>query len=78
MTSVMKVSKARFKAQALQHLRDVERTGKELVITDRGRPVVKVVPYSDDPEELLRSLRGSVKKLVDPLGPIHVEWEADR
>lgn len=78
MTSVMKISKSRFKARALEHLREVERSRRELVITDRGRPVVKVVPYSEDPEALLRSLRGSVKKLVDPLEPVDVEWEAER
>ncbi len=78
MTSVMMVSKARFKAKALEHLRDVERTGRELIITDRGRPVVKVVPYVDDPEALLRSLRGSVRRFVDPLQPVDVEWEAER
>ncbi len=74
----MRVSKANFKAKALQHLREVQRTGAELVITDRGRPVVKVVPYSDDPEALLRSLRGSVKRFVDPLAPVDVEWESAR
>lgn len=72
----MKVSKANFKAKALHHLREVERTGAELVITDHGRPVVKVLPYSDDPQPLLRSLHGSVKKFVDPLEPVDVEWEA--
>lgn len=66
----MKVSKSRFKAKALEHLRDIERTGGELVITDRGRPVVKVVPYrTSEPDEILRSLRGSVRKLVDPTRP---------
>lgn len=74
----MKISKSRFKARALEHLREVERSRSELVITDRGRPVVKVVPYSEDPEALLRSLRGSVKKLVDPLEPVDEEWEAER
>ncbi len=78
MTMVMRVSKARFKAKALEHLREVERTGAELVITDHGRPVVKVVPYADDPETLLRSLRGSVKRFVDPLKPVDVAWESSR
>jgi len=34
------VSKTQFKAQALQYFRQVEQTGQEVVITDRGRPVV--------------------------------------
>ena len=37
------ISKTRFKARALEYFREVERSGRELVITDRGRPVVKLV-----------------------------------
>lgn len=75
-----KLSKSRFKAKALEHLREVERTGSELVITDRGRPVVKVVPYREDPAAALRSLHGSVRKYIDPLAPaVHAgDWKAHR
>ncbi len=64
------VSKSSFKAKALEYFREVESTGKELVITDHGKPVLKVVPYSQDPAEVLRSLRGSVIRYVDPLEPV--------
>lgn len=67
------VSKSSFKAKALEYFREVESTGKELVITDHGKPVLKVVPYSRDPEEALRSLRGSVVRYVDPLEPVGLE-----
>lgn len=74
------LSKSRFKAKALEHLREVERSGSELVITDHGRPVVKVIPYREDPTAALRSLRGSVRKYVDPLRPaVFVgDWESTR
>lgn len=74
------LSKSRFKAQALEHLREVERSGSELVITDHGRPVAKVVPYRADPAESLRSLRGSVRKFVDPTLPVldPSDWESAR
>jgi prevent-host-death family protein len=74
------LSKSRFKAKVLEHLREVERSGSELVITDHGRPVVKVVPYRADPTAALRSLRGSVRKYVDPLRPaVPVgDWESTR
>ncbi len=39
------VSKAGFKPMALEYFRLVEETGIDLVITDRGRPVVKITPY---------------------------------
>lgn len=73
------VSKSSFKAKALEYFREVESTGKELVITDHGKPVLKIVPYSHDPAEALRSLRGSVIRYVDPLEPVGLEdWEALR
>lgn len=71
------VSKSQFKPRALQFFREVERTGRELVITDRGKPVLKVVPYAARPEQVLRELRGSVVEYRDPVEPVAVEdWEA--
>lgn len=73
------ISKSTFKAKALEYFREVESTGKALVITDHGKPVLKVVPYAHDPAEALRSLRGSVIRYVDPLEPVGEEdWEALR
>ena len=71
------VSKSRFKARALEYFRQVERTGQELIITDHGKPVLKIVPYSEDPEEVFRSLRGTVLKYQDPTAPVGLEdWES--
>ncbi len=71
------VSKSRFKAHALKLFRQVERTGGELIITDRGRPVLKVVPYAAEPERLLSELRESVLRYDDPEEPVAPEaWEA--
>ena len=67
------VSKSIFKGKALKYFREVESTGKELVITDHGKPVLKIVPYSHDPEEALRTLRGSVIRYTDPLEPVGLE-----
>ena len=51
------ISKSRFKARALEYFRQVERTGRELIITDRGKPVLKLVPFTEDPQQALRVLR---------------------
>ena len=73
------VSKSTFKARALEYFREVESTGRELIITDHGKPVLKVVPYAHDPAEALEALRGSVIRYDDPLEPIGLEdWEALR
>jgi prevent-host-death family protein len=73
------ISKSIFKAKALEYFREVESTGKELIITDHGKPVLKIVPYDHDPAEILKTLRGSVLRFDDPLEPVGVEdWEALR
>lgn len=73
------ISKSRFKSQALEYFRQVEKSRKPLIITDRGKPVLKVVPYSEDPEEILAELRNSVVKYKDPAKPVgESDWEALR
>jgi len=71
------VSKSMFKPHSLEYFRQIEKTGEELIITDRGRPVLKVVPYSADPEEYFKGLRNTVLKFDDPLEPVGLDdWEA--
>jgi prevent-host-death family protein len=73
------VSKSSFKAKTLEYFRQVENTGEELVITDNGKPILKIVPYTRDPEEALRALRGSVIRYTDPVEPVGLEdWESLR
>ena len=67
------VSKSKFKARALWYFREVERTGKSLIVTDHGRPVLRIVPYRDDPERSLLELRGSVVRYEAPLEPVGTE-----
>lgn len=71
------VSKSQFKPRSLEYFRKIEQTGEELIITDHGRPVLKVVPYTQDPEACFRGLRNTVLEYRDPLEPVAVdEWEA--
>ena len=71
------ISKSQFKPRALYYFREVEKTGRELIISDRGKPVLKIVPYTQDPEEALKTLRNTVVKYEDPTEPVGLEdWEA--
>jgi len=79
MTSTNAIPKSRFKSRALEYFRQVEKTRRPLIITDRGKPVLKVVPFSEDLQETLRELRHSVVKYKDPTKPIgERDWEALR
>lgn len=74
------VSKSQFKAQALEYLRTVEKQKQPLIITHAGKPVIRVTPYKEEPENpkaILESLRGSVKYYQDPDEPVGLsDWEA--
>jgi prevent-host-death family protein len=73
------VSKSRFKPRALNYFREVEQSGQEVIITDRGKPVLKLVPYTEKPDAWLKPLRGSVTKYLKPTEAVDVEdWEALR
>jgi prevent-host-death family protein len=74
------VSKSSFQDHPSEYLREVESTGKELIITDRGKPVLKLVPYDlKARESILESLRGSVVRYDDPMEPVGQEdWESLR
>ena len=74
-----KVSKSKLKAHALEYFREVQRTGQELIITDHGKPVLKIIPYTEDPREALRGLMGSVVRYDEPTEPVATEdWESLR
>ena len=67
------VSKSQFKSQVLQHLRTIEKKKQPLIITHGNKPVIKVSPYQDDPEAILKSLRNSVIDYQNPTEPVEEE-----
>jgi prevent-host-death family protein len=71
------ISKSKFKPKALQYFREIEKTGKQIIITSHGKPVLKIIPFSDHTESILASLRDTVKKFEGPTEPVGLqEWEA--
>ena len=73
------VSKSKFKPRALQYFRDIQESGQELIITDHGKPVLKISPFSEDSQSVLEELRNSVTFYEDPLEPVGVsDWDALR
>ena len=70
------ISKSQFKPRALQYFREVQESGVELIITDHGKPVLKIIPYFEDQDHVLKRLRNTVIKYEDPTEPVGLEeWE---
>jgi antitoxin (DNA-binding transcriptional repressor) of toxin-antitoxin stability system len=71
------VSKSQFKPRSLEYFRLIEESGEMLIITDRGKPVLKVMPYTANPEDRLKILRNSVLKYGDPTELVALEdWKS--
>jgi len=76
---MIKISKSKFKPRAFELFRLVEERRETVIITDRGKPVLKIVPLEEDDEPELAALRGTLVRYDDPLEPVGAEeWEADR
>jgi prevent-host-death family protein len=72
------VPASKAKAHLLQLLDEVQRDGRPIVITKRGRVVAQLIPASEPQplsayDQVFGSMRGSVKILGDIVSP---DWES--
>ena len=75
------VAKRELKARMPAYFRLVEQGGKELIVTDRGRSVLKIVPL--DAELTVEQAFGDIRTHLHPkvdtesalLEPVSDEWE---
>jgi prevent-host-death family protein len=63
-----------FKARCLSVMKQVQATGEPVVITRRGKPLVKVVPVPPEKNGLFGFMAGKVKIVGDIESPIPVKW----
>jgi prevent-host-death family protein len=75
----MKISAAEFKTKCLKLMDHVNSFHEEVVITKRGKPVAKLIPYSKTPSNpLFGYMKNSVTINDDIMQPIDVEWETNQ
>jgi prevent-host-death family protein len=69
-----------FKARCLKLMDDVRTTRRPLVITKRGKPVAKLVPIeeSEPRPSIFGCMKGTVTIHGDIIGPIDLDWHAER
>ena len=74
---MMQISKSAFKSRMLEIMRDIERTGEEVVVTDHGKPTIVVRPYESKlgVDEAFGDLHGTLLLHEDPDTPTTEEWE---
>ena len=69
------ITATEFKAKCLQLLDQVQRTGEDLVISKRGKPVARVVAERESKPWLVLRSKGSFKG--DPFEPVLKETEIE-
>ena len=70
------VSKSYLKTHMLRVFREVEKSGKELIVTDHNRPVLRIVPVKqgNSVEEVFCGVQGRVAYSEDVNTPTDGEW----
>ncbi len=72
------ISKEKLKARMLEIFREVEESGQELIVTDHGKPVLKIVPIKKKAtvDEVFGHYYGQVIYHEDINTPTIDEWDA--
>ncbi len=70
------ISKSKLKSKMLEIFRQVEESGEELIITDHGKPVLKITPikHKATVAGLFGDVQGQVTYLEDINTPTIDEW----
>ncbi len=71
------MSATELRAKCLGLIDEVAETGREIVITKRGKPVARLVPYRRKPKSLFGMGRGRIEILGDIVSPMPAEWYTD-
>ncbi|MFC1705365.1 type II toxin-antitoxin system Phd/YefM family antitoxin [Planctomycetota bacterium] len=73
------ISTSQFVSRAEEYFRAVGRTGEEIVVTDGGDPIARIIPYVESPVDALKTLRSSVGRPSPRTTPeSSTEWESRR
>jgi len=71
-----KMSAGEFKNKCLRVMDEVRESGQEVVVTKRGKPVVRIVPARDSEPEV--DLAGAITHEDPDIFSTGEDWEADR
>ena len=71
------IAAAQFKAHCLKVMDEVHAKRKPVLITKRGKPLAKLVPAEEKPDDIFGSLAGKIEILGDIVSPITPleDWE---
>jgi len=70
------ISKSELKAHALKVFRDIEKSGRSIIVTDRGTPTFEIRKLRRQKQSPRQLLKGTVIKFDKATEPVSVDdWE---
>lgn len=72
---VQEVAASAFKATCLELMDDIARTGREVVVTKHGRPVVRVSAAASSGDSPVAFLRGTIVRHGDIVSADDSSWD---
>ena len=75
--TVRTVAAGEFKANCLRLMDEVAQQRTPLVVTKRGKPVVKLIPADEPAVDIFGCMAGTIKICGDIVSPIDIEWGGD-
>jgi prevent-host-death family protein len=68
-----------FKARCLAVMDDVQATGEPVIVTKRGKPVVKVIPIKPEKDDIFGFMAGKAEIIGDIESPVPLkDWKIFR
>jgi len=64
------MSASTFKARCLKVMNDIQATGEPVIVTKRGKPLVKVIPMKPEKDDIFGFKAGEVKIMGDIESPV--------
>jgi prevent-host-death family protein len=72
----MKIPAAQFKAACLKIMDEVARTGRPVVVTKHGKPIVQLTPAPQPQHSYFGHMKGTVTIKGDVVAPLDEAWSA--
>jgi prevent-host-death family protein len=72
---MQKIPAARFKSQCLALMEQVAQSGRPIVVTKHGKPIVQITPVEHDEDEIFGFLKGKGRIVGDIMNSIPLtDW----
>jgi len=72
------ISASQFKTECLHLINTVHDQHITYTITKRGKPYAKLTPIPEEPINFFGCLKGTARTLGDIVGPLDLEWDAEK